>query len=235
MKKLKVILPIVFIFFQLTRGIGQIDYTLYQEILHHHVSPEGIVDYEAIKSHRHHDFSQIIDQFSKTDPTALDTDAELAFWINAYNAYTIKLIIDHWPVSSIRDIGDGNPWATEWITILGQKLSLDQIEHEIIRKKFNEPRIHFAVNCAAMGCPPLLNEPFIAPLLERQLADQTHKFINNKKYNQISSKSVVLSPIFEWYEEDFGDLIEFLNKYSDLPIDSDASIRYMTYDWSLNN
>ena len=119
---------------------------------------------------------------------------------------------------------------------LGSKtLSLNDIENEIIRPTFKEPRIHFAVNCAAKSCPPLLNKAWTASNLEANLEKQTKAFINNSKYNTISSGSAQVSKIFEWYAVDFGDLRTYLNKYSNTKLSSSASINFAEYDWQLNN
>lgn len=216
-------------------GFGQIDYSQYKDLLETHVSANGQVNYASIHRNDVEILNQFLEQLSEADPEAMGPNDELAYWINAYNAYTIKLILDHWPVTSIRDIAEGNPWDISWIQMQGKSYSLNDIEHEIIRKKFKEPRIHFAVNCAAKSCPPLLNEPYVGASLDVQLDAQTRKYINNRKHNQLSRNSIILSRIFEWYKEDFGDLIGFLKNYTKIYIDSKATIRFNTYDWSLNH
>lgn len=235
MGHLNVILSISLIFSAYGLGIGQIDYSKYEDLLQSHVSSEGQVDYARILRNDVENLNLFLEQLSTADPESMDPNDELAFWINAYNAFTIKLIIDHWPVVSIRDIEGGNPWDLSWIDLRGKSYSLNDIEHEIIRKKFQEPRIHFAVNCAAKSCPPLLNKPYVGALLDDQLDAQTRKFINNGNHNQLSRNSLILSRIFEWYKEDFGDLIGFLKNYTKVSVDSKAAIRFNKYDWSLNN
>ena len=161
-------------------------------------------------------------------------DARLAYWINVYNAYTVKLILNHYPVNSIRDIYDGNPWDVKWIELEGDQYSLNQIEHHIIRKRFDEPRIHFAVNCAAQSCPPLLPRAFTAENLDSMLAKATRAFVNNSSYNKISTNNLKLSKIFDWYAEDFENIQRFIAQYSNTEVDANASVSYMDYDWSLN-
>lgn len=235
MVQVNVILSVLLLLSAYELGLSQMDYSQYDDILQKHVSSEGVVDYTSIRSEDFKSLNRFLNQISSADPTVMNRDDELAFWINAYNAYTLKLIIDHWPVASIRDIEGGNPWDISWIEINDHTYSLNEIEHDIIRQKFKDPRIHFAVNCAAKSCPQLLNTPYLGAKIDAQLEVQTRQFVNNKEYNQLSSNSLKLSRIFDWYKEDFGNLIEFLNKYSRTTIDSGASIRFTTYDWSLND
>lgn len=235
MSRFRILLLLVCSGFMYGNTFAQVDYTVYQNILSAHVSPTGKVDYTGILKNDLQSFKQFLAQLKSSDPEKLNSDDQLAFWINTYNAFTIKLIIDHWPVKSIREIYNGNPWDESWIKINGKTYSLNQIEHDIIRTGFDDPRIHFAVNCAAKSCPPILNEPYIGATLDEQLDQQTRQFINNPRFNQLSQESISISKIFEWYQEDFGDLTGFLNKYSKTSIDPKASIRYTTYDWTLNN
>ena len=114
-------------------------------------------------------------------------------------------------------------------------MSLNDIEHKIIRPKFNDARVHFAVNCAAKSCPKLLNEAYVGTKLEEQLDSQTRWFVNHKTFNQLTKSSIKLSKIFEWYAADFGDLIEFLNEYSSVNINDSESITFIEYDWKLNS
>ena len=120
-----------------------------------------------------------------------------------------------------------------FIFFLGSSFSNNNIEHDIIRPRFNDPRIHFAVNCAAKSCPPLLNNAYTGQNVNSELDKVTRAFVNSSS-NQITSSSIKLSKIFEWYGEDFGNLIDFLNQYSSKTINSDAKIGYLDYNWSLN-
>lgn len=159
---------------------------------------------------------------------------KLAYWINAYNAFTLKLILDNYPTSSITNLHGGKPWDLKWIKLGDKTYSLNNIENDIIRPQFKEPRIHFAVNCAAKSCPPLLNQAWTADNLDRHLEKQTRQFINDSHFNQIQADRASVSKIFEWYAADFGDLTAFLNRYSNTALQEAATIAYLEYDWALN-
>ncbi|KAA3625880.1 MAG: DUF547 domain-containing protein [Bacteroidetes bacterium] len=159
---------------------------------------------------------------------------KMAYWINAYNAFTVKLIVDHYPVSSITKIHSGKPWSKKWIKLGSETYSLDQIENEILRPRYKDARIHFAVNCAAKSCPPLLNKAWTAENLEANFEKQARNFINNSNYNKIGEKKVQISKIFEWYAGDFDNIINYLNKYAQITIKSNAKVTYLEYDWALN-
>lgn len=211
-----------------------VNHTDFDKLLKKHVSPSGKVSYSGLKSERSN-LNNYIAKLSSNPPTSdWPRNEKLAFWINAYNAYTIDLILENYPVKSITDLDGGSPWKVNRIEIGGKKYSLDQIENKIIRPQFKDARIHFAVNCAAKSCPSLLNEAFFPDKLNSQLNAQTKKFINNKNFNSISENAISVSKIFEWYAEDFGDLIAFLNKYSTTKISAEAEKSFSEYDWSLN-
>ena len=184
---------------------------------------------------------------------------QMAFLINAYNAFTVELILGKYPdLKSIKDLGSvfSSPWKPKFIAIIGTKLSLDDIEHETLRARgrYDDPRVHFAVNCAAIGCPALREEAFVAERLEAQLEEQTARFMSDRsrnRYNAASGKAEV-SKIFDWYGDDFkqghkgiASLPAFLAKYADKLADSpaereglrglNAPIVFLDYDWSLND
>ncbi len=158
---------------------------------------------------------------------------KMAYWINAYNAHTIKLILNNYPIKSITKLDNGKPWDRKWIKLGGKTLSLNDIENNILRPQFKDPRIHFAVNCAAKSCPPIWNHAWTASNLNSTLDKRAKSFINGK-LNDISADHIKVSKIFDWYKADFGNLIDFLNKYSTTKINADAKIDYIEYDWSLN-
>ena len=165
---------------------------------------------------------------------SLEKGAQLAFWINAYNAFTVDLIIKHYPVTSIKEIK--NPWKQRLWKLGNKTYSLEEIEHDILRK-MNEPRIHFAIVCASYSCPKLQNKAFIAEDLETQLTTATKEFLADKNRNEISENSIELSKIFSWFSKDFtenGTLIEFLNQYSIVQISPNAKKRFKDYNWALN-
>ena len=158
----------------------------------------------------------------------------MAYWINAYNGLTVQLILQNYPLKSIKDLKD--PWGRKVIEIEGKSYSLGDIEHEVLRK-MNEPRIHFAINCGSVSCPKLLNEAFSSLKLEQQLYRLTCDFLSDKSKNQLNSKKTMLSKIFMWYVKDFGsynDRVDFFKKYGDDTINKETSFRYLPYDWNLN-
>lgn len=211
------------------------DHSAFDALLRAHVSSSGKVDYAAIKS-KVSTLDNYLGYLSQNVPAASSSKNErLAFWINAYNANTIKLIVDNYPVGSIMDLYGGKAFDKKWIKIGGETLSLNDIENNKIRAKFNEPRIHFAVNCAAKSCPPILNKAWTADNVQSTLTARTKAFVNDASYNKISAGAVQISKIFEWYAKDFpGDIVSYLNKYSNTSIENGAKVSYIEYDWALN-
>jgi hypothetical protein len=209
----------------------------WDDLLKKYVSTDGAVNYRSFKSDRAQ-LEAYLKSLAANPPAASwkRTD-QMAYWINAYNAVTVKAVLDHYPLKSIRDIDGGKVWEKPAITIGGKSYSLNNIEHDMLRKNFNDPRIHFAVNCASASCPKLINEAFSAEKLEAQLHAATKYFINDASRNKISANNLQLSAIFDWYKQDFmakGTLVDFLNQYSATRISPGASISYLQYDWSLN-
>jgi hypothetical protein len=210
---------------------------LWNELLGKHVSDDGIVNYKSFKTEHKKllDYIYVLNLGYKYDNLkSLNKEEKLSYWINAYNALTIDLILRHYPLNSIKDIN--NPWDQR-LWKFGEKwLNLNDIEHEILRK-MNEPRIHFAIVCASVSCPKLQNEAFEASKLETQLTQTTKAFLADSKRNNITENDLELSKIFQWFVKDFkqnGSLIDFLNKYSDVKISSKAKITYKDYNWNLN-
>lgn len=206
----------------------------FNELLSKYVDDQGKVNYQAFSKETEKLDGYLNELSEKSPQSSWSRDQKLAYWINAYNAFTIKLILNNYPVKSITDIEGGKPWDSKWIKLGESKYSLNQIENEIIRPRFNEPRIHFAVNCAARSCPPLANQAFTDENLELLLQEQTKSFINDAGFNEIAASSISISKIFEWYADDFGNIISFLNKYSDKKIDAQAKVTFRDYNWSLN-
>ncbi|MBR9922708.1 MAG: DUF547 domain-containing protein [Bacteroidetes bacterium] len=209
-------------------------HVIWDGLLRKHVSSSGQVNYSAMKSNK--DVLQSYLDLLADNPPRSDwsRNENMAYWINAYNAFTVKLIIDNYPVGSITDLHGGEPWDVKWIKLGNKTYSLNQIENDILRPIYKDARIHFAVNCAAKSCPPLLNRAFTAANLNAQLEKQTKAFINNPQYNTLGANSVKISKIFDWYEVDFGNVIGYLNDYSDTNINSGATINYHDYSWKLN-
>lgn len=210
------------------------DHSDWTQLLQKHVNAKGNVDYSGFKRDKAALEAYLDKLASNPVENTWSRNEKLAYWINVYNAYTIKLIVDNYPVKSITNLKGGKPWDVKWIQLGNQTYSLNQVENEIIRPRFKEPRIHFAVNCAAESCPPLLNKAWTADKLESYFEQQTKAFINNSNYNEISANRVQVSKIFDWYGEDFPNLIEFLNRYSNTKIKANAKVSFLEYDWSLN-
>jgi hypothetical protein len=207
----------------------------FDALLRKYVSTSGKVNYQGFKNEE----GKLDAYLQKLEKTNIEKNwsqnKTLAFWINAYNANTIKLILKNYPVKSIMDLNNGKPWDVKWIKINRRTLSLNNIENDIIRPKYKEPRIHFAVNCAAKSCPPLLNKAWTEGNLNSNLERQTKSFINNSNYNTITAGKVEVSKIFDWYGKDFGELKTYLNKYSSTKIGAGTSVNFKTYNWDLNN
>ncbi len=217
----------------------------FNELLKKHVSKEGIVNYQGFIQDRAK-LDKYLELLSNNAPdkNTWTKEEQLAYWINAYNAFTVKLIVDNYPVKSIQDLDPkvklpliNTVWDIKFFKIGGKESSLDEIEHKILRQEFEEPRIHFAVNCASFSCPPLWNEAFVPEKIDQQLDLVTRTFINDPKRNKISPDKLEISSIFSWFKGDFtknGSLIDYLNQYSKVKIKPNAKISHLDYDWSLN-
>lgn len=215
-------------------AVVEVSHEKWDRLLKKYVSAEGMVDYKGLKGAEAQldEYLQELSQYSLKGTES--RNFAMAYWINAYNAFTVKLILDHYPVKSIMSIKGGKAWDHKWIDLGGQTYSLNQIEHQILRKDYPDARIHFAVNCAAISCPPLLNKAWTEHNLEQYLEQQTRSYINDTDHNQIAQDKIRLSKIFEWYREDFGDLREYIQRYSSTAIATDAKIKFNNYDWGLN-
>lgn len=213
----------------------------YGRLLAKYVTPAGTVKYRDWKANAE-DLSalrKITAQIGSDQPADTSRDGRFAYHINAYNAWMLRLVLDRYPIKSVQDIAPSFGVFTEpRITVAGKKMSLNQLEKEILIPEFKDPRVHFAINCASTSCPPLLNLPFTAAKLTTQLDAQTKAFANKGAGAvQLSGKKVQLSKIFEWYAADFkasGDAVGLINKYRSEPIPTGAKVSYFDYDWSLN-
>ena len=177
-------------------------------------------------------------------------EQRMAFLINAYNAFTVEKILTRYPnLKSIRDFGTvfGNPWKDKFFTLFGRESFLDQIEHETLRKPgaYNEPRVHYAVNCASLGCPMLREEAYTADKLERQLDEQATRFLSDRSRNRFAAGKLEVSKIFDWFKEDFGVREQYFARYAKLlaetpdgqklVADGRAPLTFLDYDWTLND
>jgi len=220
------------------------------EVIHHdewtqllkkHVAANGKVNYEGFQTNITL-FNSYLNTLSNNPPgNNWNSSDKIAYWINVYNAFTIKLILDHYPVKSIKDISSGlpminSPWDIKFFKIGDVDFDLNTVEHEILRKEFEEPRIHFAINCASFSCPKLRTEAFEGDQLEVQLEEQAKDFIFNPDKNDLSTTPIKLSKIFNWFESDFevlGGVPTFIQKYK-LDFDIASKISHLDYDWTLN-
>ncbi len=222
-----------------------VDNRLWADLLNDHVK-NGRVDYDGFKQDEAR-LDRYLDILSRTDPGALSDNHQFAFYINAYNAFTIKLVLTRYPgINSIKEIRSffSGPWSQKFIPLNGFTVSLDHIEHDILRNRFKDPRIHFAINCAARSCPPLLNEPYEGDTLETLLDEQTRRFINHPGNTFVKDGTLFVSRIFHWFEADFsGNPLRFIRRYADDPLKQaldktsatgDIHIQYLYYDWTLN-
>lgn len=223
-----------------------VSHEIWNELLKKYVSKGGFVDYKGIQSDQEHlnSYLRLIESNPPNKETWTDEE-QIAYWINAYNAYTVDLILQYYPVESIKDIGSSiqipfvnTPWDIKFIKIGDEAYDLNNLEHGILRKEFDEPRIHFAVNCASYSCPELRAEAYTGENLDQQLDEQARIFINDTRKNKISTKKAELSKIFNWYSGDFNDEMsveEFINQYADIKITKSTDVDYMDYNWELND
>ncbi|MDC3132907.1 DUF547 domain-containing protein [Flavobacteriaceae bacterium] len=205
----------------------------WQQQLEAFVSADGNVDYKGWKN-QEQELEAYIGTLEQFTPAAYWSKEEiLAYWINAYNALTVQLILKNYPLKSIRDIKD--PWDTPCFFLSDKKYSLGNIEHDILRK-MDEPRIHFAINCASTSCPKLQREAFMPRKMEVQLENATKAFVMDQSKNKISKEELKLSRIFLWFGKDFGSKaarLTFISRYSGVDL-KNPTIEYLSYDWSLN-
>ncbi len=225
---------------------SKISHELFNGLLKKHVTTEGKVSYTGfIKDSI--TLNQYLNLLSKTPPdTKTWTKQEqMAYWINAYNAFTIKLIIQYYPIKSIKEIGSSiqipfvnSPWDIKFISVGNSTMDLNDIEHRELRKSFNDPRIHMVLVCASKSCPILLNQAYDPEKLDQQLDRQTKTFLDDPFRNKILPDKPQLSMIFNWYGMDFTkngrSVSTFVNTYSQIKIKSNAKILFLEYDWGLN-
>lgn len=270
------IMPICLLFWGIammmpSRSYADFDHTngLWGKVLKNHVvvAPDGNqVQYGKLKENASDldSYLKNLESVGLEDFTKFSRDEQLSFLINAYNAFTVKLILNHYPVKSIKDIGGlfSSPWKSSFFTLLGKKRSLDDIEHGMIRqdekgvksletklisalKKFDEPRIHFAVNCASKGCPLLNDKPYVPEKLDMQLEEATKNFLKDRTKNRFDAEKMELhlSNIFKWYGADFekasGQVVVFVapkmaSSQKEEDLIKKAKVNFLDYDWSLN-
>ena len=210
-------------------------------ILKTYVNGVGMVDYAGLKENR-----AGLDAYLKTTAAVTEADfkgwnekQQIAFLTNVYNAETLQYIVDNYPVKSIKKLGPliGSSWDEKNVELFGKKTTLNKVEHDMLRVDYDEPRLHFALVCAAISCPPLRAEAYTADELDAQLTDQAKVFLAQSKKNRVEGGTVYLSKIFDWYGDDFEKdgkgVLDFIDTFYDADT-TKLKIKYTDYDWDLN-
>lgn len=233
-----------------------IDHSAFAGLLRQHAvaGADGVVrvDYRQFKGKSQDALKAYIAGLAAVDVRILDRAEQFAFWANLYNAKTLDIVLDHYPVASIKDISlgggvfatlTGGPWKAKVVTVGGVALSLDDIEHGIMRPVFKDPRVHYAVNCASIGCPNLPLQPFTGKDLEAQLDAAARAFVNHPRGVTVASGDVIVSSIYHWYKADFGGndagLLAHVRRYAEpglkAKLKGASQVADHRYDWSLND
>ncbi len=221
-----------------------VTHEIWNGLLKKHVNADGWVDYKGFirDSAELNRYLKVLEAAHPNDKT-WSRNEQMAYWINAYNAYTVQLIVRNYPVKSIKDIKKGlafvnSVWDIQFIKIQGFTYDLNNIEHNILRPIYKDPRVHAAVNCASYSCPKLRPEAYTAARLDEQLSDAMAGFVNDPIRNRISSSKAEISEIFKWFKGDFEqngqNLRAFLNQFSKEKITDKTDIAHLDYNWSLN-
>lgn len=244
---MKSLLILTFSLFISLAGLAQAkapSHEIFDKLLKKNVTADGKVNYKAfIKDSV--ELNKYLNLISNTPPDEKTWAKyeQMAYWINAYNAYTVQLIVRNYPIESIKDIKRGiafvnSIWDVKFIHIQGFTYDLNNIEHNILRPVFKDARIHAAINCASMSCPKLLPEAFTEEKLEGQLERVMRDFINDPQRNRVQQDKAEVSEIFKWFKGDFerdaGSVRNYLNRYAENRIDKNVNLSYINYDWSLN-
>lgn len=234
---------------------GPVDYSAWNQLLGKYYDPTRGMNYKALKANDSPTLARLRQKMATVDVAALPKNDQFAYWINLYNISAVATVVDGYPVKSIRDLSTDpiirlNVFKKETIAIKGGKISLDTIENEKIRPVFKDPRIHFAINCAAKTCPPIRPEAYIGARIGGQLDDQARKFLNGtygaKFEKDGDSLTVNVTKIMDWFKDDFekwgGGRAAFLHKY--VPADKQKMLdaakgkvdfEFAPYDWALND
>ncbi len=232
---------------------GEVDHRPWGAFLQRRVTTvsDGVnrVDYAAVSTEERQGLALYLETLQAVPVSALTRPQQRAYWINLYNAATVKVILDHYPVDSIRDIdispgwfADG-PWGSKLLEIQGRQVSLDDIEHRILRPIWKDPRLHYALNCASIGCPNLLPRAFTPPDTKQLLEQGAHDYVNHPRGAQVKNGALTVSSIYQWFKSDFGGtdqgVIEHLRHYAEpglmQQLKAIEEIDDHRYDWSLND
>jgi len=235
-----------------SESTATIDHSAWADFLDGYLSrgPNGVnrFAYGRVDARDHKALKRYIEDLGATRISAHNRDEQFAFWANLYNALTIDVVLDHWPVETIRDIdispglfSDG-PWGKKLLAVEGTELTLNEIEHRILRPIWQDPRVHYAVNCASIGCPNLRPEPFTGAKLEQQLDDAARTYVNHPRGATVRDGELIVSSIYTWFQEDFGGddagVIAHLRQHAEPELDEQlaqvSSISDDRYDWAIN-
>jgi len=230
-----------------------IDHAVWGDFLSAHlvIGADGInrVNYRGVSTQRRSELTAYLDELQRVAIDRYARPEQFAFWVNLYNALTVRVVLDHYPVASIRDIDLGGgffadgPWQRKLVTVEANELSLDDIEHRILRPIWNDPRVHYAVSCASLGCPNLQPRAFTGENREAMLESAARAYVNHPRGIEFVGGRLVVSSIYEWFQEDFGgsdtSVIAHLTRYADAPLAEQLRrtrrIGGNRYDWSLND
>lgn len=235
-----------------SQSTATVDHAAWSQFIRQYrrMGADGIarLDYGAVTPEDRAVLDAYVDGLAALAVASLNRDEQLAYWVNLYNALTVRLVLDHYPLKSIRDIGalpswlGGGPWKQELVTVDGVQLTLDDIEHRILRPIWRDPRIHYVVNCASLGCPDLPAQALTALNAETVLDQGARTYVNHPRGATVQDGRLTVSSIYVWFKADFGasddGVIAHLKRYADPPLrsqlDTVDTISDDTYDWSLN-
>jgi len=227
----------------------KITHGLWQAFLSSYLSDDSrgsrTLDYQSVTKQDKQKLSDYINTLQSLDPRRYPKNEQLAYWVNLYNALVINLVLRHYPIDSIKNIGDGltGPWNIELATIAGKQVTLNQIEHGILRPLWQDNRIHYVINCASIGCPDLPPQPFSSVNINKQLNEAAIRFINQHKAVQLANNTLTLSSIYNWFAVDFGssdqNIIKHIKAYALPELKSElehfsGTIEF-DYNWKLNS
>lgn len=230
MKKLIIIVWILKLSVSL---LAQPSHAAFDVLLKKYVSNTGKVNYKGLKNDKAA-LETYIQTLSSNTPTEKWSKPEkIAYWVNAYNALTLKWVADNYPLSSIQKLDNGKTWDVKRFKLGNTTYSLNDIENTILRP-MGDARIHFVINCAAKSCPPLANQAITSQNLQTFLESRTKRFINDPQANVLKGKDIKISKIFEWYAQDFYNIPDFINRYAISKIPNNSVLNYTEYNWSLN-
>ncbi|WP_114008148.1 DUF547 domain-containing protein [Cohaesibacter intestini] len=231
------------------QGNGSVDHSGFSTLLARYVVKTGDgstrVNYRGLQAARPQ-LQAYLAQMQKVSVPTLSNNAAKAYWINLYNAKTLDVILEHYPVQSIRDIKLGGlfasgPWKKELVTVGGKALSLDDIEHEIARATWKDPRLHYGFNCASIGCPDLRQEAYRGKAIDKQLDQAARAFVNHPRGIKAGGNGVTVSSLYKWYKSDFGSAnqmrahwLKYANPSLQTRLQKNSKINDYQYDWSLN-